>query len=117
MGTTTARVTRGEINTLGAPGTVLGGYRSLMLTIDPPLTLEQYRDWLTETFEREGPARLWGNPIVLGDAKAHVYGCDRATWTRLDMEIRPSSIFLVAPPNKVSDLDAIADRIAASLPR
>jgi hypothetical protein len=108
------RATIGEM-TRGLPLSGLGDYRTLWLAIDPPLTEAEFGAWLAETFKEEGPALLWGKPIVLGPTKAHVYGLDRATYRQVHLECKAGGFFLVAPQDGDTLLPAVAARIVASL--
>ena len=68
------------------------------LTFDPPLPLSTFQNFITTTFERgQGPLRLWGNPIPLGERKVHVYGIDLHLWKRIYLEITPRRMIVVLP--------------------
>jgi len=68
------------------------------LTFDPPLPLSTFQNFITTTFERgQGPLRLWGNPIHLGERKVHIYGIDRHLWKRIYLEITPQRMIVVLP--------------------
>jgi len=68
------------------------------LTFDPPLSLSTFQNFITTTFERgQGPLRLWGNPIPLGERKVHVYGIDLHLWKRIYLEITPRRMIVVLP--------------------
>jgi hypothetical protein len=86
---TTLRDGRETMTLTGAPVT---------LTFDPPLSLSTFRNFVTTTFERgQGPLRLWGNPIPLGEQKVHVYGIDLHLWKRIYLEITPWRMIAVLP--------------------
>ncbi len=68
------------------------------LTFDPPLPLATFQNFVSTTFERgQGPLRLWGNPIYLGEQKVHVYGIDLHLWKRIYLEITPRRMIVVLP--------------------
>ena len=63
-----------------------------------PLSLPTFRSFVEVTFEREqGPLRLWGNPIRIGEAKVHVYGVDLHLWQRIYLEITRKHLLVVLP--------------------
>jgi len=68
------------------------------LVFEPPLSLSTFQNLIATTFERgQGPFRLWGNPIRLGEHKAHVYGIDMHLWKRLYLEITPRQMLVILP--------------------
>jgi len=68
------------------------------LAFDPPLSLSTFQNFITTTFERgQGPLRLWGNPIPLGERKVHVYGIDLHLWKRIYLEITPQRMIVILP--------------------
>ena len=68
------------------------------LTFDPPLPLATFQNFVSTTFEHgQGPLRLWGNPIHLGERKVHVYGIDLHLWKRIYLEITPRRMIVVLP--------------------
>ncbi len=70
----------------------------LILEFSQPLPSESFRNLIEVTFERtQGPLRLWGNPIWLGDKKVHVYGIDLHLWQRIYLEITPRRIVAILP--------------------
>ena len=90
---------------LGEKTTLRDGGESLTLTgapvtltFDPPLPLSTFQSFVTTTFERgQGPLRLWGNPIYLGERKVHIYGIDLHLWKRIYVEITPRRMTLILP--------------------
>ena len=88
-----------ERNTLrdGSTSATLTG-APVTLTFQSPLSLSTFQNFITTAFERgEGPLRLWGNPIHLGERKVHVYGIDLHLWKRIYSEITPRRMMLVLP--------------------
>lgn len=63
-----------------------------------PLSLPTFQNFVDTTFERgQGPLRLWGNPIRLGEQKVHVYGLDLHLWQQIYMELTPQRFLFVIP--------------------
>lgn len=63
-----------------------------------PLSLPTFQNFVETTFERgQGPLRLWGNPIRLGEHKVHVYGLDLHLWQPIYMEFTPQRFLFVIP--------------------
>jgi hypothetical protein len=68
------------------------------LEFDPPLDVPTFQNFVTTTFERgQGPLRLWGNPIHLGEKKVHVYGIDLHLWQRIYLDLTPKRFVVVLP--------------------
>ncbi|MBN1315820.1 MAG: hypothetical protein JXA42_10140 [Anaerolineales bacterium] len=64
----------------------------------PPLSLQTFQNLIVTTFERgQGPFRLWGNPIYLGEDKVHIYGIDLHLWKRIYLEITRDQMIVVLP--------------------
>ncbi|RMF27276.1 MAG: hypothetical protein D6759_18020 [Chloroflexi bacterium] len=81
----------------GSEGVTLKG-APVTFTFAPPLSITAFRNFITTTFERgQGPLRLWGNPIWLGDNKAHIYGMDLHLWRRIYLEITPRHMHVILP--------------------
>jgi len=101
----TTRIIEERLWFLGEKTTLRDGGESMTLTgapvtltFDPPLPLSTFQNFITTTFERgQGPLRLWGNPIYLGERKVHIYGIDLHLWKRIYMEITPRRMMLVLP--------------------
>ncbi len=63
-----------------------------------PLPDHVFRNFVSLTFERgEGPFRLWGEPIRLGERKVHVYGLDLHLWQPISMELTPRQFVFLLP--------------------
>ncbi len=70
----------------------------VVFTFGNPLSVATFQNFITTTFERgQGPFRLWGNPIVMGPGKVHVYGMDLHLWQQLYMELTPHYFLFVLP--------------------
>ena len=63
-----------------------------------PLSKETFDYWIKSTFSRMNNCfRLWGNPIVLGPTKVHVYGVDKHLWRPIYMEITDKHLVVIIP--------------------
>lgn len=68
------------------------------LEFSQPLSPATFQNLVTTTFDdNQGPLRLWGNPIWLGDQKVHVYGIDLHLWQRIYLEITPRRMLIILP--------------------
>jgi hypothetical protein len=71
---------------------------SVVFTFHQRLTHETLHNFIDITFNRgQGPFRLWGNPLVRGPDKFHVYGIDLHQWQKLYMELTPDRVLFVLP--------------------
>ena len=103
---TTLRDGSESVTLTGAPVT---------LVFDPPLSLPTFQNFISTTFERgQGPLRLWGNPIPLGEQKVHVYGIDLHLWKRIYLEITPRQMLVVLPQGTCGNT---VHRLAANVQR
>ena len=74
---------------IGAPVTIKFG---------EPLSKETFDYWIKSTFGRiNNRFRLWGNPIVLGPTKVHVYGVDKHLWKPIFLEITNKHLVAIIP--------------------
>ncbi|MDI6869270.1 MAG: hypothetical protein QMD88_06785 [Coprothermobacterota bacterium] len=63
-----------------------------------PLTKETFEHWIHSTFKRPNNRfRLWGNPILLGPKKVHVYGVDKHLWKPIFLEITDKHVIAIVP--------------------
>jgi hypothetical protein len=63
-----------------------------------PLGKETFDYWIKSTFGRiRNRFRLWGNPIVLGPTKVHIYGVDKHLWKPIFMEITNKHLIAIIP--------------------
>jgi len=63
-----------------------------------PLTKETFEYWIHSTFKRPNNRfRLWGNPILLGPKKVHVYGVDKHLWKPIFLEITDKHVIAIVP--------------------
>lgn len=63
-----------------------------------PLNKETFEHWIKSTFERANNRfRLWGNPIILGPRKVHVYGVDKHLWKPIFLELTDKHLIAIIP--------------------
>lgn len=63
-----------------------------------PLEKETFDYWIKSTFGRvRNRFRLWGNPIILGPTKVHIYGVDKHLWKPIFMEITDKHLIAIIP--------------------
>ncbi len=70
------------------------------VTIDfgEPLSKETFDYWIKSTFGHiNNKFRLWGNPIVLGPTKVHVYGVDKHLWKPIFLELTNRHLIAIVP--------------------
>ena len=70
----------------------------ISIKFSEPLSKETFDYWIKSTFGRaRNRFRLWGNPIVLGPQKVHVYGVDKHLWQPIFMEITDKHLTAIIP--------------------
>lgn len=63
-----------------------------------PLSKQTFDYWIKSTFGRlNNKFRLWGNPIVLGPTKVHVYGVDKHLWKQIFLELTDKHLIAIVP--------------------
>ncbi len=83
--------------------TIPGQFQKLIgspvtITFEEPLSKETFDYWIKSTFGRiNNRFRLWGNPIVLGPTKVHVYGVDKHLWKPIFMELTNKHLIAIIP--------------------
>jgi hypothetical protein len=84
------------IRTLGEAQPIIGA--PVFFKFSVPLSDEIFKAFITHVFIRGAKEfRLWGNPIVLGPRKVHVYGLDRHLWQPIHLEITHEGIVAIIP--------------------
>ena len=64
----------------------------LIIRFSEPLTDGVFLRW-TRTFRRKNNRfRLWGQPIMRGPQKVHIYAVDNLLWQTIDLEITPTHV-------------------------
>lgn len=70
----------------------------VIIKFEEPLSKETFDYWIKSTFGRiRNRFRLWGNPIILGPKKVHVYGVDRHLWKPIFVEITDKHLIAIVP--------------------
>lgn len=63
-----------------------------------PLGKETFDYWIKSTFGRiNNRFRLWGNPIILGPKKVHVYGVDKHLFKPIFLELTDKHLIAIVP--------------------
>jgi hypothetical protein len=85
------------ISTKGENGGVLHG-APVVMEFAHELAPATFQSLINVTFEKgEGPLRLWGNPIWLGEDKVHIYGIDMHLWQRIYLELTTQRVVALLP--------------------
>jgi|YelNatPaOPRAMG01_1025707.scaffolds.fasta_scaffold27034_2 hypothetical protein len=70
----------------------------VIIKFSEPLNKETFDYWIKSTFGRlNNRFRLWGNPIILGPTKIHVYGVDKHLWKPVFMELTDKHLIAIVP--------------------
>lgn len=83
--------------------TIPGQFQKLIgspvtISFSEPLDKKTFDYWIKSTFGRiNNRFRLWGNPIVLGPTKIHIYGVDKHLWKPIFMEITDKHLIAIIP--------------------
>jgi len=83
--------------------TILGQFQKLIgapvsIIFNETLGKETFDYWIKSTFGRvNNRFRLWGNPIILGPKKVHVYGVDRHLWKPIFLELTDKYLTAIVP--------------------
>lgn len=89
-------VEKTTIKTSGKSTTFLGA--PVVLKFFEPLPKSVFESFIQHTFRQENNRfRLWGDPIMLGPTKCHVYAVDRHIWQPLFLEITTKNITVIVP--------------------
>lgn len=83
--------------------TIPGQFQKLIgapvsIIFNETLGKETFDYWIKSTFRRANNRfRLWGNPIILGPKKVHVYGVDRHLWKPIFLELTDKYLTAIVP--------------------
>ena len=70
----------------------------VIIKFGEPLSKETFDYWIKSTFGRiNNRFRLWGNPIILGPKKVHVYGVDKHLWKPIFIELTDKHLVAIVP--------------------
>jgi len=70
----------------------------VIIKFEEPLNKETFDYWIKSTFGRlNNRFRLWGNPIILGPKKVHVYGVDKHLWKSIFIELTDKHLIAIVP--------------------
>ncbi len=83
--------------------TIPGQFQKLIgapvsIIFNESLSKETFDYWIKSTFGRvNNRFRLWGNPIILGPKKVHVYGVDKHLWKPIFLELTDKHLIAIVP--------------------
>lgn len=84
--------------------TVPGQFQKLIgapvtIKFEEPISKETFDHWINSIFGRinESRFKLWGNPIILGPKKVHVYGVDKHLWKPIFLELTDKHLIAIVP--------------------
>ena len=83
----------------------------VMLIFEKPLDHQQFehlKNRLSSSSDWDFP--IWGNPIILGPRKMHVYGVNKRSWSQIMLDITSRYVMAVFPLR--SDLEDIKSAIS-----
>jgi len=70
----------------------------VIIKFGEPLSKKTFEYWIKSTFGRiNNRFRLWGNPIILGPKKVHVYGVDKHLWKPIFIELTDKHLVAIVP--------------------
>jgi hypothetical protein len=70
----------------------------VIIKFGEPLSEKTFDYWIKSTFSRiNNRFRLWGNPIILGPKKVHVYGIDKHLWKPIFLELTDKHLVAIVP--------------------
>jgi len=70
----------------------------VIIKFEKPLSKETFDYWIKSIFGRTNNRfRLWGNPIILGPKKIHVYGVDKHLWKPIFIELTDKHLIAIVP--------------------
>ncbi len=83
--------------------TELKDFRPVIMNFQKPLNMHQYKYLLKSLFREDG-LNIWGNPIILGPTKVHIYGVDKDFWQQIFLEITDKHIVIIAPKKAIKQI-------------
>lgn len=69
----------------------------LIINFKEEIAESTFKRWMELAFQKKNVFRLWGDPIVLGPTKVHVYGADRHLWQPINLEFTSKGVVAVLP--------------------
>jgi len=70
----------------------------IIIKFRKPLSKETFDYWIKSIFCRiNNRFELWGNPIILGPKKVHVYGVDKHLWEPIFLELTDKHLIAIVP--------------------
>jgi len=94
------------------PTEVIKNQYKVMMKFEKPLNKEKF-DCLKNCFYNQKDFSIWGNPIILGPLKMHIYGVNRTSWSQIMLEITDKYVMAIFPPEE--DLENIKSAISKAI--
>jgi len=69
----------------------------LLVKFSRQLDLATFDRWIASLRRKNNRFRLWGNPILLGPGKVHLYAVDNHLWQPIDLEITQDHLYALLP--------------------
>jgi len=69
----------------------------LIVKFSEPLSKATFDRWVSMAFQKRNRFKLWGDPVILGPTKVHVYGADRHLWQPINLELTANGVVAVLP--------------------
>lgn len=69
----------------------------LIVKFSEPISKPTFDRWVSMAFQKRNRFKLWGDPIVMGPTKVHVYGADRHLWQPINLELTADGFVAVLP--------------------
>ena len=77
--------------------TMQTGGAPLVVRFAQPLGKETFERWINLAFQKRNRFKLWGQPIIMGPTKVHVYGADRHLWQPINLEFTADGLTALLP--------------------
>lgn len=70
----------------------------ITIFFNKPLPSDIFNKFIRTVFHnKQGPFRLWGNPIQSGPSLYHIYGIDMHLWQEIYLELSPTQFTIILP--------------------
>lgn len=86
----------------------------LYMKFSSPLDIQTFRRWIATFRRRNNRFRLWGNPLLRGSNKAHIYAVDYHLWQTIDLEISTTHLRAILPQRTCGN---VVHRLVTSVQR
>ena len=86
----------------------------LYMEFSNPLDDQTFSRWIATFRRRNNRFRLWGNPLLRGPNKAHIYAVDYHLWQTIDLEISTTHLRAILPQRTCGN---VVHRLVTSVQR